>query len=322
MTLCIKPNNIDFKKITLNNKKKFNETSPVIYYPLNYNYEYNLNRKLYILTDWIEMDEFCYKYGSNKLYFSFINNDLDYVFNKIKNMIKINNSNGNDINDENKKSVKKSSKIEYSDFESDSDSEEEKPIKKGIKKSSKIEYSESETESESDSEDEKLVKKTIQDSDSEYNEPLKKPYIKHSSIDDLDKNYNDLIKLNPIINEINNEDEMEKYELNFNHKSSIKLIPSKKSGLNEYELNKIENYTEIKRYFPTINKKNTNFKIVGKFLLYINVFCMPNFPNTNYDTKNIKIHIKSGELKYEKTFVENDMLKSKGVYDIKIKIEI
>ena len=103
MTLCIKPNNIDFKKITLNNKKKFNETSPVIYYPLNYNYEYNLNRKLYILTDWIEMDEFCYKYGSNKLYFSFINNDLDAVFNKIKNMIKINNSNGNDINDENNK---------------------------------------------------------------------------------------------------------------------------------------------------------------------------------------------------------------------------
>jgi hypothetical protein len=310
MTLCIKTNNIDFTKITINNKKKFNEKSPVIYYPLNYNYDYNMNRKLYILTDWIGMDGFDYKYFAKKLEFKFINNELDDVFNKIKYMIKINNlQNSTNIdNITNMANPKKQN--DFNNNESDSDSD-----------------SDSDIDSDSDSDFSELVKKSkaiINKIKSKYvseDEKILKKYNNQNKQNNQVIDYNNLIKLD--INNINNnqdenQDNIKKYNLNFNYKSSVKLIPSKKSGLAEYELNKRENYNEITKYFPTINKKNTNFKIVGKFLLYINVFCLPNIEMYN----NIKVNIVSGELKYEKTFVENDILKSKGIYDDKIKIEI
>lgn len=316
MTLCIKYNNFDFNKLTLNKKKKFDNNAKIIYYPLNYNYDYSLNKKLYILTDWIEMDGFKYKY--NKLTLNFINNNLDVLFNKIKNLIIINDNN----------TVKNQSIKMIGD---NNDNDDNDMIDIDIDSESDIE---SESESENDEENKIVKKQYISQS---IFQSIKKSNI--SQLNDNDKNidYNNLIKLNQNLNDANlksslddflpqkkskafcsdiNLDEIIKYELNFNDKSIIKLIPSKKSGLEEYELNKKDNYKEINRYFPTINKKNTNFKIVGKFLLYINVYCIPDFE------KGIKIHIKSGELKYDKTFVENDILKSKGVYDDKIKIEI
>ena len=317
MTLCIKYNNIDFNKLTLNKKKKFDKNAKVIYYPLNYNYDYNLNKKFYILTDWIELDGFNYK--NNKLTFNFTNNDLDILFNKIKNMIMIND---NIINMK-----------QYMLYDESEDEEENKIVKKSsIIKSKKISDSEFSESEDDDEEENKIIKKSSiikskKISDSEFS----KAKDENKIID-----YNNLIQIKQNLNDANlksskddflpqkkskafssdiNLDEIIKYELNFNDKSIIKLIPSKKSGLEEYELNKKDNYKEINRYFPTINKKNTNFKIVGKFLLYINVYLFGG-------EKGIKIHIKSGELKYDKTFVENDMLKSKGVYDDKIKIEI
>ena len=386
MTLCIKYNNIDFNKLTLNKKKKFYNNSTVIYYPLNYNYDYNLNKKLYILTDWIDIDEYSYK--GNNLTFDFVNNDLDMIFNKIKNMITINhifnsnNKNNNivtvisdndsdsDADDKPKKKISNNKNNNIvtviSDNDSDSDADDkpkkiisnnknnnhsesdsnddykQKKIKKINNKNNNISDSDSDSvsdsDSDSDSDDDDKPKKNIKKSkildnyDVNFNNISKKnvlDIINNKINDDINDNADDkpttnikksnildnLINLDKNVDNLN--EDIKKYTLNFNNKSSIKLIPSKKSGMEEYELNKKENYTEIKRYFPTINKKNTNYKIVGKFLLYINVFYFP------YTTlKDIKIHIKSGELKYDKTFVKNDILKSKGVYDDKIKIEI
>ena len=94
------------------------------------------------------------------------------------------------------------------------------------------------------------------------------------------------------------------------------MIPSKKSGLDEYTLDKVSNYTELTRYFPAINK-NTPYKIVGKFLLDIYVVYLK-----KHKYHDIKIHIEFGEIKYQKTYIENDILKSKSIFDDKIKIEI
>ena len=93
------------------------------------------------------------------------------------------------------------------------------------------------------------------------------------------------------------------------------MHPSKKSGLPEYNLNKIENENELKRYYPSINK-NTDFKVVGKFLIYANIFYL------NENLYGITFIIKSGNLKYEKTFIGNDKLHIKSIYNDKIKIEI
>jgi len=368
MTLCIKYNNIDFNKLTLNKKKKFYNDSTVIYYPLNYNYDYNLNKKLYILTDWIELDGI--DYSHNKLKLNFVNNDLDMIFNKIKNMITINhifnsnnknNKNNNivtvisdsdsEADDKPKKIISNNKNNNDSDCVSDSDDDNKpkKIISNNNNSDSDDDYkpkkiisnnknnNDSDSDSDNDSDDDYKPKKNIKKSilDNFYildNNILKKnvlDIINNKIKDDINDNADDKpttnIKKSNILDNLINldknvdnlDEDIKKYTLNFNDKSSIKLIPSKKSGMEEYELNKKENYTEIKRYFPTINKKNTNYKIVGKFLLYINVFY---FPHTTL--KDIKIHIKSGELKYDKTFVKNDILKSKGVYDDKIKIEI
>lgn len=368
MTLCIKYNNIDFNKLTLNKKKKFDKNAKVIYYPLNYNYDYNLNKKFYILTDWIELDGFNYK--NNKLTFNFTNNDLDILFNKIKNMIMINDniinmtqsilqsfkikfsqinensddsddSDDNEISDEeNKITIGNINKmLIIQNIDDNISNEKNKIIKKQSLKKSNMPHNiddnndidDSDDSEDSDiGEENKIVKKQsvkkfiskINDDSDEENKIIIKQSLKKSFdniFDDKIVDYNNLIQIKQNLDNANLKsslDEIIKYELNFNDKSIIKLIPSKKSGLVEYELNKKDNYTEIKRYFPTMGKKNTNFKIVGKFLLYINVYCIP---HSNY---GIKIHIKSGELKYDKTFVENDMLKSKGIYDDKIKIEI
>jgi hypothetical protein len=61
-----------------------------------------------------------------------------------------------------------------------------------------------------------------------------------------------------------------------------------------------------------------NFKVVGKFLVYITVSCY----GMNFNGNSFKIYIDSGELKYEKTYVENDILISKGVYNDMIKLDI
>jgi hypothetical protein len=103
--------------------------------------------------------------------------------------------------------------------------------------------------------------------------------------------------------------------LRFNKTSTLILHPSKKSGLPEYNLNKIENENELKRYYPSINK-NTDFKVVGKFLIYVNIFYL------NKNSYGITFVIKSGNLKYEKTFIGNDKLHIKSIYNDKIKIEI
>ena len=112
-----------------------------------------------------------------------------------------------------------------------------------------------------------------------------------------------------------NHEELLDGPLRFNKTSSLILHPSKKSGLPEYNLNKIENENELKRYYPSINK-NTEFKVVGKFLIYSNIWYL------NENSYGITFVIKSGNLKYEKTFIGNDKLHIKSIYNDKIKIEI
>ena len=129
------------------------------------------------------------------------------------------------------------------------------------------------------------------------------------------ENKSGLIYLADNYNELSEEDKNE-YCLRFNKLSEIILHPSKKSGLPEYTLNKVENFNEIKRYFPSINKPNDDFKIVGKFLIYINIYYIS---DTIY---GITINIKSGHIKYEKTYISNDKLHIKPIYDNQIKIEI
>ena len=104
----------------------------------------------------------------------------------------------------------------------------------------------------------------------------------------------------------------------FTSKSKITLHPSKKSSLESYELIKVENYKEIDRYYPRFNKQG-DIKIVGKFSIYINAYIY-NDEHINYG--DITININSGEFKYEKSYVLDNKLKSKNIYEDKIKIEI
>jgi hypothetical protein len=104
----------------------------------------------------------------------------------------------------------------------------------------------------------------------------------------------------------------------FKNTSQITLYPSKKSGLPIYELNKIENINEIKRYFPSFNRQG-ECKIYGKFLVTINCSLtkIDNFTHTN-----IIYSIKTGELKYEKSYIKDNKIKTKSIFEDKIKIEI
>ncbi len=292
MTLCIKTNNFDHKKLNLDKRRRFENNTPVVYHHLTYNYDSYITKRLYIVTDWIEIVKCNYKNSKKQLYFEINNNDLIKLFKSIHLHIKFPNNNTQHNN------------IQLTDdSESDSDSEDEMSV---LKK--KINQKKPEPESDSESEEEF--------------EPIK-PFIKSNQINSNTQNidYNNLIAINNQnnINDIDiEEDDYKNYPLIFKDKSQLKLIPSKKSGKSEYILDKTENYSEIDRYFPTINKKNNNFKVVGKFLVYITVSCYGN----NFNGNSFKIYIDSGELKYEKTYVENDILKAKGVYNDMIKLDI
>jgi hypothetical protein len=108
-----------------------------------------------------------------------------------------------------------------------------------------------------------------------------------------------------------------------NNVSELTLHPSKKSNLSQYNLTKIENSNEIKRYFPCINKEynrednsddnnDNNFKNMhsGKFLLKFEII--------NYKLKCIIIN---GELKYTKSHIQSE-LKATNVYKSNIMIEL
>jgi hypothetical protein len=278
MTLCIKSNNLNLSnlsKITLNKHKnkhknnKFDEKSKVIWYYLNYKYDEFNTKRLYILTDWVQIMHFTTK--KSKLNFYIKNDDLLIRLKSIYEKIKFTKSNNPDTELIN---------IAMSHSDSDADSNT--------------------------------------DSDSDVN-------IENDNFGDTNNiitnniDYNNLIE---IIDKQNtpelDDNDWSFYPLIFKNKSEIKLIPSKKSGLSDYILDKVENKKEIERYFPTINKSNNKFKIVGKFLISITVACF----GDNFNNNSFNIYIDTAEIKYDKTYVSDDILKSKGIYDDKIKIDL
>ncbi len=123
---------------------------------------------------------------------------------------------------------------------------------------------------------------------------------------------------NLIQNKINTNDIVvsdEKYiELCFiNNISELILHPSKKSNLLQYNLTKSENSNEIKRYFPSMSKYNTdnsNNIHNGKFLLKFEII-----------NNKLKCIIINGELKYNKSHIQSEM-KSTTVYQSNIMIEL
>ena len=179
MSICIKANNIDYTKIYIDKKKKYDDEHQCLWCNIKYNYDTYIHDKLYILTDWVKIKQHYNKY--DKIYFDIDNDDLLQLLHNIY---------------------------------------------------SKVTYHE-----------------------------------KTNSID-----INDLIEFNnnTEIEELKKED-IKYYPLMFNYRSEITLLPSKKSGLDKYILNKFENRDEIKRYFPNINKNQDKFYIVGKFLIYITI---------------------------------------------------
>ena len=83
-------------------------------------------------------------------------------------------------------------------------------------------------------------------------------------------------------------------------------------------MTKTENYKEIDRYYPSFNKQG-EYKIVGKFLITVN--CTVSTIN-GFTHNSIIYSIKSGELKYEKSYIKDNKLKAKSIFEDKIKIEI
>lgn len=135
----------------------------------------------------------------------------------------------------------------------------------------------------------------------------------------VQQNVQEQITLNDSIENIPDDDYQSNYVFfRFKNTNSIILHPSKKSNLQEYELTKTENYKEIDRYYPSFNKQG-NYKIVGKFL--VNVNCsLSTIDGVSHN--NIIYSIKSGELKYEKSYIKDNKLKAKSIFEDKIKIEI
>jgi hypothetical protein len=130
-----------------------------------------------------------------------------------------------------------------------------------------------------------------------------------------EKNYDITINTNNDITEYNDYDN--KINFCFTKQSIVTLYPSKKSGLEPYDLIKCENYKEIDRYYPSFNKQG-NFKIVGKFLISVNTY-ISDYGHINY---GLTFNIKSGQIKYEKSFIVDDKLRTKSIFENKIKIEI
>ena len=294
MTMCIKSNNLDLKKLDLDKRRKFEKNTPVIWHHLNYKYDTHITKRLYILTDWVNIKDYKYQYGKNNIIFNIDNNDLIKSFKKIHQNIKFPKNN---IQNNNK------------DIEITDDSDDEPVIIKKTISKTQIYISESESDDEPYEPKKKI---NIQSTQNNHNND-----IDFNTLITFNKNENDNIDNNNEDIDLE-EDDYNNYPLIFKDKSQLKLIPSKKSEKQEYILDKIENRSEIEIYFPTINKNNNNFKVVGKFLLYITVSCYGDYFGGN----SFKIYIDSGELKYEKTHVQDDILKSKGIYNDMIKLEI
>ena len=142
------------------------------------------------------------------------------------------------------------------------------------------------------------------------------PDIKNIEIITLNDNNNNHNNHDNDINDVYNNKHI---DIKFNTQSKITLYPSKKSGLEPYDLIKSENYKEIDRYYPSFNKQG-NFKIVGKFLISVNAYVYNN-TDINLSYGDLAFNIKSGAIKYEKSYI-NDKLKAKNVFEEKIKIEI
>jgi len=131
-----------------------------------------------------------------------------------------------------------------------------------------------------------------------------------------EKKYDITINTNNHNTEYNDYDN--KINFCFTKQSIVTLYPSKKkSELDTYNLIKYENYKEIHRYFPFFNKQG-NFKIVGKFLISVNTY-ISDYSHINY---GLTFNIKSGQIKYEKSFIVDDKLRTKSIFENKIKIEI
>ena len=109
-----------------------------------------------------------------------------------------------------------------------------------------------------------------------------------------------------------------------NNISELTLHPSKKSNLMKYNLTKIENSNEIKRYFPCINKNlddkdkdKDNNKDNDKDNMHSGKFQIK-FEIINYKLKCV---ILNGELKYTKSHIQTE-LKSTNIYKSNLMIEL
>ena len=149
--------------------------------------------------------------------------------------------------------------------------------------------------------------------DSENEEP------NNNVMENIQNNIPEQITLNDSIENIpDNDYQADFIFFRFKNTGSIVLHPSKKSNLPEYELKKTENYKEIDRYYPSFNKQG-KYKIVGKFLITVNCTVST---NNEFSHNSIIYSIKSGELKYEKSYIKDNKLKAKSIFEDKIKIEI
>jgi hypothetical protein len=98
--------------------------------------------------------------------------------------------------------------------------------------------------------------------------------------------------------------------------STIELHPSKKSGLDIYKIKKIDNLSQIDKYFPFHYKKNSNIKILGKLIIKVSIFKNPD--NHSYLSMKI-IH---SELKYDHSTAIDEGIKLESIYNKNVYIEV
>jgi hypothetical protein len=87
--------------------------------------------------------------------------------------------------------------------------------------------------------------------------------------------------------------------------SELKLNPTKKSDLDLYILNKVENKNKLNIYYPNINK----YDICGNFILNISIV-----------NNKIKFIINTGDLKHPMSYIKTKF--TTNIYDTNVSIDI
>jgi hypothetical protein len=280
MSLCIKKDNFNPDNIILGKEIKINNT---IIKPLLYNYDVNIVNKFYFLTDWVHVSS--YRISSNNIIFVIDDNDIYDIMKKLRSKLKFVIPPGKSIH---------TNMINNFDL---SDSDDDGPQ---LKKKQPQPQSQPQPQPQPQSQPQPQPQSQPQ--------PQPQPELQ-------EKKYDITINTNNHNTEYNDYDN--KINFCFTKQSIVTLYPSKKSGLEPYDLIKCENYKEIHRYFPFFNKQG-NLKIVGKFLISVNTY-ISDYSHINY---GLTFNIKSGQIKYEKSFIVDDKLITKSIFENKIKIEI